>query len=205
MADLIDLNGVKVFAIKKGGSSMQHRAFSEVGPFDPRATAGPTRYVIFVRNPFARLVSAYNHFIVKHNTPPATFGPKKAFNVWIEWWLSVDPETHDHHLRPQHLEFRDCFAGVDNADLFMAPLEKATETVEHLQRYLSGRRPSIHHPVRHPHAPWPLYYAKHPDLRRKVRGAVQKDLDLWLALVAEPYPVVLRNKNLGSLFADLSN
>jgi hypothetical protein len=202
VSDLIDMRAVKVIALKKCGSSMLHRAFSEL-MFDPKAHE-PNRLVVFVRHPAARAVSAYNHFIIRHNAGEA-FGPRKSFEVWLQWLLDHDPNTLDHHLRPQSLELWDRFQAQPVSHLFLCVLEKSVDALDDLTEFMGGHQPDIKTDIRHPHPPWPLYFAERNDLLEAIRKHFANDMALWMSLVQSGGHVVLRDVNLRREFDWLSN
>lgn len=199
------MHAVRVVCIKKGGSSMQHKAYAEM-MFDPKAVPDDrVRWVVTIRNPLARLVSAYNHFAVMHRVDQEKFGPRKKFNVWLRWWMDQYPTSLDHHLKLQVFDLADTFKQWDDthdAHLFMCPLEKVIDYADELQQYCYNRRPHVRTDIRHPHAPWWKYYQL-PEvvpLLSELRLRVRADFVLWWQLVQLGGPAVVRNVNLREMF-----
>ena len=103
------------------------------------------------------------------------------------------------------MDLAETFASFDDAHdahLMLCPLEQSTERVDEVTEYCYGRRPSIRTDIRHPHAPWWMYYQKPevapmvPELRLKVA----EDFNLWFALVQSEELPIHRHRNLQEMF-----
>ena len=73
----------------------------------------PHTTIAFFREPIRRLLSAYQHFIVRTTRSPFIdmgFRSGMAFHEFCAHFITVDP-TLDNHLKPQNLSFNEALVG----------------------------------------------------------------------------------------------
>lgn len=141
--------------------------------------------VAFFRNPLARLVSAYNHFIVSSQLPNSLdkFGYQHGmdFAQFINLTLSIPDHQIDPHLRSQTHQLCEAFEEHFTNTIWIGQVENLATTSWREMRDFTGLQntpdfvPAFNAKG---HDPWPTYYTA-ALARKALEGRFFDDYKTW--------------------------